>query len=408
MSAYEADTQKDYPNVSYIVDTDEVVWQKTPDYSKQYLTFVAEEDGTFRFSGNSISYSLDDGTTWTELASDTDTPTIAAGSKIMWKANGLTPTSTIGIGRFTSSGRFYVEGNIMSLVSGDSFSNATTVQSNQFNTLFGGATGLTSAQNLVLTATTLAKGCYYGIFSNCRSLTTAPELPATTLASDCYQNMFASCFSLTTAPELPATTLASSCYDGMFAGCRSLTTAPELPATTLASACYQNMFSNCTSLTTAPELPATTLASACYRNMFQGCTSLTTAPELPATTLVSYCYQSMFSNCTSLTTAPELPSTTLTGSCYTSMFNGCSSLTTAPELPATTLAMYSYYLMFGGCTSLNSITCLATDISADGCLTLWLYGVASTGTFTKASSMTGWTTGDSGIPTGWIVQDYSA
>ena len=405
MSAYEADTQKDYPNVSYIVDTDEVVWQKEKPYAERYLTFVAEEDGTFRFSGNSISYSLDDGTTWTELASDTDTPTIAAGSKIMWKANGLTPTSTIGIGRFTSSGRFYVEGNIMSLVSGDSFSNATTVQSNQFNTLFGGATGLTSAQNLVLTATTLAKGCYYGIFSNCTSLTTAPELPATTLASDCYQNMFASCFSLTTAPELPATTLASSCYSFMFAGCRSLTTAPELPATTLAIACYQGMFSNCTSLTTAPELPATTLAYACYRNMFQGCTSLTTAPELPATTLVSNCYQSMFSNCTSLTTAPELPATTLASACYESMFSNCTSLTTAPELPATTLVSNCYLGMFNGCTNLNSITCLTTDISANGCTTNWLSNVASTGTFVKAASMTGWPTGANGIPTGWTVQD---
>ena len=34
----------------------------------------------------------------------------------------------------------------------------------------------------------------------------------------------------------------------MFSDCTSLTTAPELPATTLANFCYYNMFNNCTSL----------------------------------------------------------------------------------------------------------------------------------------------------------------
>ena len=61
----------------------------------------------------------------------------------------------------------------------------------------------------------------------------------------CYFQMFMDCTSLTSAPELPATTLASRCYNGMFYGCTHLTTAPELPATTLATDCYQNMFYNC-------------------------------------------------------------------------------------------------------------------------------------------------------------------
>ena len=87
------------------------------------------------------------------------------------------------------------------------------------------------------------------------------------------------------------------CYFNMFINCTSLTTAPELPATTLANSCYQNMFCNCTSLTTAPELPATTLADSCYGYMFSDCTSLTKAPELPATTLEIYCYYYMFNNC---------------------------------------------------------------------------------------------------------------
>ena len=50
------------------------------------------------------------------------------------------------------------------------------------------------------------------------------------------------------APELPATTLAAGCYGGMFYGCTGLTEAPELPATTLVDWCYGEMFSGCTNL----------------------------------------------------------------------------------------------------------------------------------------------------------------
>ena len=61
------------------------------------------------------------------------------------------------------------------------------------------------------------------MFSGCTSLTSAPELPATTLANGCYGGMFYNCSSLTTAPAaLPATTLAIGCYAGMFQGCTSL------------------------------------------------------------------------------------------------------------------------------------------------------------------------------------------
>ena len=95
-------------------------------------------------------------------------------------------------------------------------------------------------------------------------------------------------------------TLANNCYAYMFSNCTSLTQAPELPATTLANNCYYMMFFRCTSLTQAPELPATTLAEQCYYSMFEGCTSLTQAPELPATTLAEQCYERMFMFCTSL------------------------------------------------------------------------------------------------------------
>ena len=89
----------------------------------------------------------------------------------------------------------------------------------------------------------------------------------------CYVYLFSGA-ALTTAPELPATTLAYGCYAGMFQGCTSLTQAPVLPAYDLANFCYYYMFENCTSLTSAPELPAYQLVDSCYAYMFQGCTSL--------------------------------------------------------------------------------------------------------------------------------------
>ena len=191
----------------------------------------------------------------------------------------------------------------------------------------------------------------------------------------------------------------------------SLINGDNFPALTSLSDTYTfcNLFKGCTGLTDASELllPATTLGDYCYYNMFYNCSNLTTAPELPATTLATYCYSGMFQSCRNLTTAPELPATTLANGCYENMFNGCSSLTTAPELPATTLTNYCYNGMFGNCTSLNYIKCLATDISANGCTNSWVYNVASTGTFVKDPSMTSWTTGSSGIPSGWTVQDAS-
>ena len=100
-----------------------------------------------------------------------------------------------------------------------------------------------------------------------------------------------------------------------------------------------------------------------------------------------------------------LPATTLAEGCYARMFYNCTNLTTAPELPATTLVTGCYYNMFNGCSNLNSLTCLATDISAEAATYGWLDGVPATGTFTKAAGMEDWTSGGNGIPAGWTVVD---
>ena len=258
-----------------------LIWprgEQEHDYSQDYLTFRALEDGTFKFGGNSINYSLNSGVTWVSLAGDTDSPTVNSGQTILWKAS-LTASFDDGIGTFSSSGEFEVEGNIMSLLYGDNFRGQTSLRS------------------------------YAYVFSN----------------------LFYQCVDLVNAENL------------------------VLPATTLADSCYQHMFDSCSSLMIAPKLLATTLADTCYKYMFAF----------------------------------------------------CDSLTTAPELLATTLENESYSHMFMGCSNLSSITCLATDIDAYG-TELWLYNVASSGTFIKAASMTSWESGESGIPDGWTVQNYSS
>ena len=322
-------------------------------YDEQYFTIEALTAGDLSLANadsNVFNYSLDNGSTWNNLATG-QTISVEANKKVLFKAQGLTVSSNDGIGTINYTGNFNVYGNAMSLVFGDNFIGQEVMSDYQFRNLFNGNSTLLSAENLIL--------------------------PVTTLVNSCYQFMFNGCTSLTVAPELPATTLAYRCYYFMFNGCTSLTVAPELPATTLAYRCYYFMFQNCTTLTTAPELPATTLASQCYYSMFRGCTSLTVTPVLSATTLADGCYMSMFSDCTSLTVAPELPATTLADSCYSYMFQGCANL--------------------------NSITCLATNISARQCTRYWVDGVAANGTFTKAASMTSWPTGVSSIPARWTV-----
>jgi hypothetical protein len=87
------------------------------------------------------------------------------------------------------------------------------------------------------------------------------------------------------------------------------------------------------------------------------------------------------------------------------MFFECENLTEAPVLPARKLSNNCYLSMFTGCRKLNYIKCFATNISAEDCTYNWVQGVSSSGTFVKASSMTSWTTGNDGIPSGWTVYD---
>ena len=375
-SEYLASSEYLRPNVSHCIQENEVHYNPHT-WADEYFTMVARENGTISFNIwksmgtdmiTSISYSTDDGETWT-TTNNTDgkttnlviTVNVNNGDKVLWKGD-ATQTADYNndvVSYFSSTCEFDAQGNIMSLLYGDDFKNKTTIET---------------------------EGCFYYLFSG-------------------FDGEFPSKLVDASKVALPATTLADYCYTYMFADCTSLTTAPSiLPATTLTIYCYSSMFYGCTSLTTAPELPATELANFCYDSMFCGCTSLTTAPELPAETLVYSCYINMFTDCTSLTTAPILPATTLAEHCYESMFQGCTSLVNAPALPATTLAQFCYASMFERCTNLNYIKAMFTTTPGTDYTSGWVSGVASTGTFIKNCAAAWSTTGVNAVPTGWAVQ----
>ena len=359
-----------------------------------YVTFVANEEQTFSMtlaSGiGTFKYSVNNGE-WKTVESGKD---VAFGGTLgdlrlrgeseYGTAENSSNYTTIKFGNEVAVGCM---GDIRTLIDWKTYNKVDT-QRASFTNLFSECRSLYCAPELP--ATELAGACYKGMFTGCK-LTAAPELPATTLAPNCYESMFAECNSLRTVPKLPATTLATNCYKGMFYRCGNIHAAPELPATTLAPSCYEGMFYK-TGLITAPELPATSLAPSCYKGMFAICdfatapklpattlapscyeemfymSGLTTAPELPATTLAANCYKSMFAQSTELSTAPKLlPATSLAPNCYESMFAICEELTTVAELPATTLAANCYKKMFAQCTKLVNTPELPGTILAPSC-----------------------------------------
>ena len=281
-SEYEDFTQTDEyikPNVSYCEMEDEAHYSPyVHDYSQDYLTFRALEDGTFTFSVNDIEYSMDEGDNWATLTAGASTPTINNGNTILLRATNLTPVSGTGIGTFSSTGRFDVEGNIFSLISGDDYMSGATLSDHQFFALFSGCTNLVNAKNLIIKHG-VKKYSHACMFMDCTSLATAPELPEDYLAwgDYCYYAMFKNCTSLVTAPYLPAWAIADGCYRNMFMNCTSLKNPPYiLPCGLVRTQSYAFMFTNCTSLERSPILAQRdfSLNENEYYGMFSGCTSL--------------------------------------------------------------------------------------------------------------------------------------
>lgn len=225
------------------VITENCIYSNVHDYSLDYLTFKILTDGNIYWRSNgslskTIEYSLNNGA-WTEITAST-TPTaisvvtndivrfrgtnsVYATSKSAYSGFGHGEAGTSGQSTYdANAAEFEVEGNIMSLIYGDNFTNQTIFNSGTYNfcSLFK-KSKVVSAENLILPVTTLSEYCYRAMFSWCTYLTIAPQLPATTLAKGVYWYMFESC-SITTAPNLLAETLVAECYGDMFINCSNL------------------------------------------------------------------------------------------------------------------------------------------------------------------------------------------
>ena len=248
MTAYVDGVRYTYENGEWIEHTE-------TDWSKEYLTFEAIEDGQFKLArlNNPVTcqYSLDNGATWTTLSNDTWTPTVQAGHTIKWKAD-ISPIASEtnragGVGVFTATGRFNAMGNAYSLLWSSGFGTVTSLAGKSYalNQLFYQNNKVVSCENLAL--------------------------PALTIAEKCYRNMFRECTSLTTPPSvLPSMSLTTYCYVGMFNGCTALTKSPYLPALSLALYCYRSMFINCQSLIEIRAMFTTTPSSSYMYNWVQG------------------------------------------------------------------------------------------------------------------------------------------
>ncbi len=101
---------------------------------------------------------------------------------------------------------------------------------------------------------------FTGLFKNCAALTTAPKLPATEVSQFGYVNMFEGT-GIAETPELPATTIRDGAYWGMFRNCKNLTTAKPLPGTSLGRKAYNSMFYGCEKLTAVEVADITSIDS---------------------------------------------------------------------------------------------------------------------------------------------------
>ena len=329
-------------------------WIINPDY----LCFTALDDNTeFTFTKYinlpnttipSISYSLDGGDTWTEVAMSgsgnediVTTPAVNAGGKVLWKAEaGRFALATDKYSTFTANGRFNVSGNIMSLLYGDNHYDKTDTRaySYTFGSLFRDSVNLIDASQLKLPTGRLNAGDLLGLFRGCTSLVHGAPLYAPNIPDSCCYWMYYGCTSMTEMPTIAATSMLKDngdpCNYGLYYA-----------------------FYNCSNMEGEVKL---NIVGDVGQQVLDAC----------------------FSNCSKITSADLA-------------FNGA-------------LGKMALRGAFVGCTLLSHVKCLATSFyddgtAANGSLYNWMNNVSRTGTFIQASGVT-WPRGKSGIPDNWTIE----
>lgn len=378
----------------------------------KYLTLDVISGGTFytyASSGVNFEYSMDGGNTWTEIPNQQTTISVNKDDKVLFKgvngdevyASGLTHGYFMRIWGDTAV--YNVYGNILSVIYGDDFGDYRTITCGYpFREMFS-ISRVVDASGLIL-PDNLTEGCYMDMFGGASRLIAAPELPSVEIAPDnCYQQMFQGT-ALVTAPEIKQKTIGYRSMNGMFAMCSELTVAPELYIEDAGEYSMSALFSGASissvTITLADEYPA----QWAYAGMFIDCSLLTNTPTILAKTVSNNCFQDMFELCTSLVNPPDLSSVTSVRQYGMSgMFDRCTSLVSSPDLLATATYSGCYRWMFNGCSSLNYVKCTMSYYNSERTY-MWMNGVPATGTFVKKSGVT-WESGESGVPSGWTVQD---
>lgn len=140
-----------------------------------------------------------------------------------------------------------------------------------------------------------------------------------------FYRLFKDC-DILTAPTLDYMYVGFYDYYEMFSGCKRLTVAPDLPATSIGSGAYREMFDGCSNLTTAPfSIPVRTVSHQGCLAMFRNCVNLEEPPILSAELVKGDGYHRMFVNCRKINYC-EIDAWYIEGDPFYQMFLGCLNL----------------------------------------------------------------------------------
>lgn len=221
------------PYIAFIEDGQYIDWNtRGMDYSKQPLTFEVISAGTITWimggtgaTASTIQYSLNNGD-WASITSTTagTSFSISAGDIVRFKGNGLNNAS-LSVSKSSnlrSTGKVIAYGNPYSLLS-TNYANVSSVGAYALSYLFSKNTGLISAEDLVLPATSIEAGAYAGMFYSCSNLVTGPKVIPSNYSYGGFNSMFRYCSNLMSSPDFTSTgNVENICLTGCFQDCGKL------------------------------------------------------------------------------------------------------------------------------------------------------------------------------------------
>ena len=284
------------------------------------LTNISDEDGLFQIlnmSGNT-EYSLD-GKTWIPYDFDNSPQIIVKKGTIIYLRGTQFNNNSSSRKIICFNKPYIIGGNIMSINNYNTMSTDSQIPESKFFSLFYQETNLIDAHKVNFgSVASIGGGGLSYCFSGCTSLTQGPNLSnIQEIASEGLMDCFSGCTSLTQGPDLSKVIRIET--DGLrncFHSCTSLTQGPDLSnIQEIASRGLMTCFFGCTSLTQGPDLSnVTNIGIEGLKNCFMNCTSLTQGPDLSnVTNIERWGLQNCFSNCSnvSLVTTPNIQDLTI-------------------------------------------------------------------------------------------------